>query len=241
MRTPRGLVAIAVSLLAVLAAGCGSSSSASGTAASTASSGNPLAAMTAQQILTKAIADFKASSSVHVAGSDNGSGQTFAIDLTIGTSGCTGTVALGGQGSMRLLRIGRTVWIKPDNEYWKSALNAAPEDLPAVEGKYVRLSPKGPVTSSFSSFCYLSQLAGQFSGGEDRVVKGRTATVLGHLALQLRDIQETGSAYVTLTATPELLQTVASGVHIDFTDYNAPLALTPPAASQTVTGSKYGL
>jgi hypothetical protein len=242
MRIPRGLVAIAVSLLAVLAAGCGSGSPASsGAAASTGPSGNPLAAMTAQQILTKAIADFKGASSVHLGGLEKDSGQTFAMDLTIGTNGCTGTIGMGAQGSLRLLRIGRTVWIKPDKEYWKSALSAAPQDLPAVQGKYVRLSPKGPVTSSLGSFCYLSQLASQFSGGADRVVKGQTATVLGQPALQLKDTQATGSAYVTLSATPELLQTGDTGGHIDFTDYNAPLTLTPPPARQTVAGSKYGL
>jgi hypothetical protein len=245
MRTPRRPVAIAVSLLAVLAAGCGAGSSTSAsTSTSTASAstaGNPLAALSAKQILAKAIADFKASSSVHLAGSERDSGQTFTMDLTIGANGCTGTVGLGGQGSMRLLRIGSTVWMKPDSKFWKSSLNATPADLSAVKGKYVRLSPKGPVTSSFSSFCYLSQLAGQFTGGQDRVVKGQTATINGQPALQLKDTQQAGSAYVTISATPEILQTGDSGGHVDFTDYNAPLALSAPPASQTVAGSEYGL
>ena len=157
MRTPRGPVAIAVALLAVLAAGCGASTStstptptststsasASTAPASTAPPGNPLAALTARQILTKAIADFKAASSVHVAGSEQAAGQTFTMDLTVGANGCTGTVGLGGQGSVLLLRIGGTLWMKPDDQFWKSALAAAPADLPAVEGRYVRLSPKG--------------------------------------------------------------------------------------------------
>jgi len=239
MQTPRGLVAIAIAMLAVLAAGCGASSASAGAPASTA--GNPLAALTARQILAKAIADFKASSSVHVAGSERDSGQTFTMDLTVGARGCAGTVGLGGQGSLRLLRIGGTIWLKPDREYWKSTLNATPADLSQVAGKYVRLSPEGPATSSFSSFCSLSQLAGQFSGGADRVVKGQTATVLGQPALQLKDTQQTGSAYVTISATPQILQTGDTGGYVDFTDYNAPLALTAPPASQTVAGSEYGL
>ena len=116
MRTPRGPVAIAVALLAVLAVGCGASSSTSGAPASTSgapasTSGNPLAALTARQILTKAIADFKAASSVHVAGSERAAGQTFTMDLTVGANGCTGTVGLGGQGSVLLLRIGGTLWM----------------------------------------------------------------------------------------------------------------------------------
>lgn len=258
MRTPRSPVAIAVALLAVLAAGCGSSTStptptptststsasaapASAAPSSTAPPGDPLAALTARQILTKAIADFKAASSVHVAGSEQAAGQTFTMDLTVGANGCTGTVGLGGQGSVILLRIGGTLWMKPDDRFWKSALAAAPADLPAVEGRYVRLSPKGPATSSFGAFCYLSQLASQVSGGENQLVKGQTATIGGQLALELKDTKQAGSAYVTISASPEFLQTGDTGGHVDFTDYNAPLALTAPPASQTVAGSKYGL
>jgi hypothetical protein len=241
MRTPRSPVAIAVALLAALAAGCGASSTTPGAPASTASPGNPLAALSARQILSKTITDFKAASSVHVGGSERDSGQTFAMDLTLGVNGCTGTIGLGAVGSMRLLRIGRTVWIKPDTGFWKSALAAAPAELPAVEGKYVRLSPKSPATSSFGSFCYLSQLVGQFSGPADQVVKGQTAIIDGQPALQLKEGKQTGSAYVTISARPEFLRIGDTSGHVDFSDYNAPLALTEPPASQTVAGSKYGL
>ena len=241
MRTPRCLAAIAVWMLAVLAAGCGASSPASGAPASTAPPGNPLAALSAKQILAKTIADFKAASSVHIAGSERASGQSFTMDLTVGASGCQGTVGLGGQGSVVLLRIGSTVWMKPDDQFWKSYLAATPADLPAVEGKYVRLSPKGPATSSFGAFCSLSQLAGQVGGTENQLVKGQTATIGGQPALQLKDTKQAGGAYVTISASPEFLQTGDTAGHVDFTDYNAPLALTAPPASQTVAGSKYGL
>ena len=241
MLRSRGLVAIAVWMLALLAAGCGASSAASSGPASSASSGNPLAGLTAKQILTKTIADFKAASSVHIAGSERNSGQAFTMDLTVGANGCTGTVGLGGQGSMRLLRIGSTVWMKPDDQFWKSILAAAPADLSAVKGKYVRLSPNGPATSSFSSFCYLSQLASQVTGAQNQLVKGQTATISGQPALQLKAVEQAGSAYVTISASPEFLQTGDNSGHVDFTDYNAPLALTAPPARQTVAGAKYGL
>lgn len=248
MRTLRSPVAIAVALLAVLAAGCGASATTSGPSASTSGApasttppGNPLAALTARQILSKAVADFKAASSVHIAGSERAAGQSFTMDLTVGANGCTGTVGLGAQGSVVLLRIGGTLWMKPDDQFWKSILAGAPADLPAVEGKYVRLSPKGPATSSFGAFCYLSQLASQVGGAENQLVKGQTATIGGQPALQLKDSTQAGSAYVTISPSPEFLQTGDTGGHVDFTDYNAPLALTAPPASQTVAGSKYGL
>jgi hypothetical protein len=241
MRILRRPVAIAVWMLAVLAVGCGASSATAGAPASTAPPGNPLAGLSARQILTRAITDFEASSSVHIAGSERAAGQTFTMDLTIGAHGCTGTVGLGGQGSMVLLRIGSTVWMKPDSQFWKSALNAAPARLSAVAGKYVRLSPKGPATSSFGAFCYLSQLASQFSGGENGVVKGQTATIGGQPALQLKETGQAVGAYVTITASPEFLRTGDTGGYVDFTDYDAPFALTAPPASQTVSGASYGL
>ena len=237
MRTPRRVVVIAIfGSLAGLVAGCGG-----GGSATSGSSGNALAGLTAKQILTKAVADLNASSSVHLAGSEQDSGQTYTMNLTLGSSGCTGTVGMGTQGTLRLLRIGSTLWINGDSKFWKSTLASSPGYLHAVEGKYVRLSPNGPATSSFSAFCYLSQLAGQFSSTENRVTKGQTTTILGQPALQLQDTQQSGMAYVTLSADPEFLRTGDSSGYVDFTNYNAPLNLSPPPAHQTVTGSKYGL
>jgi hypothetical protein len=237
MRIPRRVVAITVSSLAVLVAGCGGG----GSSASGGSTGNALAGLTAKQILTKAVADLNASSSVHLAGSEQDSGQTYTMNLTIGASGCTGTVGMGTQGTLRLLRIGSTVWINGDTKFWKSTLASSPGYLHAVEGKYVRLSPSGPATSSFSAFCYLSQLSGQFGSTENRVTKGQTTTILGQPALQLEDTQQSGTAYVTLSASPEFLRTGDTSGYVDFTNYNAPLTLSPPPAGETVTGSKYGL
>ena len=114
MRTPRHArrypVAMAISGRAVLAAGCGtagSTSSTAGTPALATPSGNPLAGLTADQIATKAEADLKAASSVHIAGPVTDSGQTYVLDLTIGPKGCTGTMASPGKGSFRLLKIGK--------------------------------------------------------------------------------------------------------------------------------------
>src|SRR5260370_1217822 len=57
----------------------------------------------------------------------------------------------------------------------------------------------------------------------------------------LKDTKQAGSAYVTISATPELLQPGDTGGRVDFTDYNASLMLTPPPASQTIAEATYGL
>ena len=49
------------------------------------------------------------------------SGQNIALNLTLGTQGCTGTMGINGEGSFVLLKIGKTLWIKPDDAFWKHA------------------------------------------------------------------------------------------------------------------------
>jgi len=59
--------------------------------------------------------------------------------------------------------------------------------------------------------------------------------------LQLKDNSDSSNAYVTISAHPEFVR-INGGRdgHLDFTAYNAPLTLTPPPASKTIDGSKYG-
>ena len=60
-------------------------------------------------------------------------------------------------------------------------------------------------------------------------------------ALQIKDTRNSGSAYVTISASPEFLRLDGgTSGHLDFTGYNAPMVLTPPPADQTVNGAKFG-
>jgi hypothetical protein len=242
MRMPRYARRVAVAMticgLAVLLAGCAAwkaASAASGSVAPTVSAG-PLAGLTASQILTRAVANLKAASSVHITGSTKVPGQTTAVDLTVGGNGCTGTIGIAGQGSVLLLGTGSTVWMKPDEQFYKAAGVSAAE-LSKLAGKYLRISAS---KSGIAALCYLGQLATQIGGGAGQVVLGQTTTVLGQRALQLNDVKPPGDAYVTASARPEFLRVgSSSGGYMDFTDYNAPFTVTPPPAAQTVDGASY--
>jgi hypothetical protein len=114
-----------------------------------------------------------------------------------------------GQGSFVLLKIGKTLWIKPNDAFWKHAAGdagAALGDL--VDGKYIKPSTKDS----------------------------------GQPALQLEDAADSANAYVTVSAQPEFLRLASGGSEgqLDFTQYNAPLHLSPPPASQVLDGAKYG-
>jgi hypothetical protein len=219
-------------------AACGSSG---GTQPASATPSNLFAGLTGVQIAAKAVADLKAASSVHIAGSITESGSSYLVDLTPSTKDCTGTLTVQGKGSFALLQIGQTLWIKPDNQFWTSE-GASSAVLHLVGGKWIKTSTSDSDFSSLRMLCSPAQLADSLSNNLNHVVKGTTTTVAGQSALQLRDTSTSNSAYVTISATPEFLRlNGGSNGQLDFSRYNASVTLTPPPASETIDGSEVGL
>ena len=210
-----------------------------GTAAS-----HPLAGLTAGQIAARVITDLKAASSVHLAGSVTDSAATYTVDVTAGSTNCAGTLGIPGHGSFALLKIGQRLWIKPDGQFWAS-MGASPANPHLVEGKYVQASPGDPVFSSVTMLCSPAQFADSLGNQMNHLVKGAATTIAGQSALPLRDTSTPDSANVTISASPEFLRLNAhdgsSQGQLDFSDYDAPVTLTPPPASTTIDGSKIGL
>jgi len=237
------------------AAACSSSgspaaSSTSATTGGTASAstqgsapGSVLDGLSADQIASRATANLKAVSSVHVKGSVQSSGQSIAMDLSLGTQGCTGTMGIKGQGSFVLLKIGQTLWIKPNDAFWKHAAGDAGSALgDLVSGKYIKPSAKDSGLASIGALCDPAKFAKSFGGDMTGMVKGATTTIAGQPALQIKDTADSANAYVTVSAQPEFLRLAGGGSdgQLDFTQYNAPLHLSPPPASQVLDGAQYG-
>jgi hypothetical protein len=246
-------VAAALAGAAILgsAAACSSSgtSTASGTSstpgstASASAQGGALDGLSADEIARRATADLKAVSSVHVKGSVQSSGQNIALNLSLGSQGCTGTMGIDGQGSFVLLKIGKSLWIKPDDKFWKHAAGSDGSALvDLVSGKYIKPSAKGSSLASIGALCDPAQFAKSFGSDMTGMVKGTSTTIAGQSALQIKDSGDAASAYVTVDAKPQFLRLDGGGSNgrLDFTDYNAPLHLTPPPASKTLDGAKYG-
>ncbi len=244
--------AVAVVLLgaAVLgtATACGTSASSSSATSNAASAsaraaGNPLSGLTADQVATRTIADLKSVSSVHVNGQAKDSGQVITFNLIMGRKGCKGTMGIRGEGSFSLLKIGKTVWIKPDTKFWKYAAGSSltPAVMQIVVGKYIKPAGKNSSLGALGAFCNPGQFANIFGGPTSGLVKGGTSTISGQPALQLKDTGDPAVAYVTLSSRPEFLRMDGgSKGRLDFTRYNAPLRLTRPSARETLDGAKYG-
>lgn len=222
----------------------GSGSAAVGTSTGSAASGDPLAGMSADDIATQAWANTKAAVSVHVKGSGTDSGKplTFALTLVKG-KGCTGTMSEGADGSFQIVMIGKTVWIKPDQAFWKANGGSDPATLSIVSGKYIK-DAAGTGLGAMSTLCNLSNWIGGNGGDQATgMVKGTTVTVNGQPSLQLKDSGDSASAFVSVSARPLVLRIVdpsANGGTFDFTDYGTVTTVTAPPASQTLDGKKYG-
>ena len=214
-----------------------------GSTASASAQAGPLAGLSADEIARRATADLKVVKSVHVKGSVQSSGQNIALNLSLGSQGCTGTMGIDGEGSFVLLKIGKSLWIKPDDKFWNHAAGSAGSALiDLVSGKYIKPSAKGSSLASIGALCDPAKLAKSFGSDMTGMVKGTSTTIAGQPALQIKDSGDAASAYVTVDAKPQFLRLDGGGSNgrLDFTDYNAPLHLTPPPASKTLDGAKYG-
>ena len=232
--------ALASALLVVGAAGCGGAGP-TGTIAG--SKANPLATLSADQIASKAVADLRTATAVHIAGSVTDSGQPIGLNLTlVPGKGCDGSMSMQNRGSFLLIMIGTAVWLQPDEKFWKSVGGSDPAVLKILAGKYLKTSAKGGL-AQMGQLCDPSKLLLGSLKNTTGLVKGKNATISGQPALQITDGAKSGFVYVSVSARPQLLRITSTGsssAQLDFTAYGTPVTLTAPPASQTLDGAKYG-
>lgn len=225
----------AASAWCLAAVACGSGSS------------DPLANASAKTVATEAIANTKAASSLMISGGVTQSGTTYSINLGIkGSQGCTGTIGEGSKGSVKLITIGKTVYMAPDNTFWKA--NMGSEASPAaalLAGKYLKFAATDSGVSAIADMCDVSKLFdSQTTPGN--VTKEKVTTLGGVQVLPLKDSSDGSVAYVTDTGKPEIVEITApknakDGSGKITVTIGAPVTLTAPPASQVIDASKFGM
>ena len=224
-------VMLLAAAIAAVTAACGSSAIS-----------DPLAGLTSKQIAAKAVAGTEAAPSVRVTGSGSDSGQPVSLDMTlVRGKGCQGSLTEGKYGTFKLVYDGATVWMLPDSKFYKAS--GVPAAAAAVlDGKYLKLKASGSGLGSLADVCSLPALLSQFAV-DAGTAKGVVTTLGGQRAVRITDRSSTGKAYVSDTASPELLQIDkpgSGGGQINLSYTGNPGTITPPPASQTIDGSKYG-
>lgn len=238
----------ALSACCLAAAACSSTTSSTGTAASPSSTPDPLAGLTAAKIQAEAIANAEAAPSLTLAGTVSQSGQSYNVDLGIKRGqGCTGTVEEGSSGSFKLIVIGKTIYLNPDNRFWTTAGGSGASAIIAlVNGRYIKTTTSDKNTAGLTDVCNISKmLAPDKASGTVTDTKGTVTTLNGIRVLQLKS-SDGSAGYVTDTSKPELVEAIApkgakNGSGKITVSVGAPVTLTAPPASQVINGSAVGL
>jgi hypothetical protein len=192
-----------------------SAATSAATLASANPAGDPVAALTAAQIAAKANTDLKAATSFHVSGSITLSGSSTDLDITSGDGKCAGKMTIAGI-TLAFVEIGTTLWIDAGQP-----------------GGYLKTTTTKSQYGSMMSICGASQVATMVGPTVD-LSKGTDAVIDGQPTLQLME-GDAASIYVTASATPEYVRYVASAhEQLDFSDINAPVAISPPPASDVL-------
>ena len=206
---------------------------------------DPLARLSANEIAREALANTKAATSMHVAGTIADSGQTITFSETIGHSGmeCSGTYSERGKGSFQIVLLGPTLWIKPDDTFWQGA-DIPAAALPRVSGKWLQTSTSASGMGSLAMMCSISKLFGtNVPTSDPKLYKDPITAPDGKvLSLELADGPGGASLYVADTAHPLITEFdsphYGSAGSIHLTGYGTAVTITAPPASEVITPSQ---
>jgi hypothetical protein len=229
---PLALTAAAAAAVPLLLTACSSASSSPGLSSSARSSqgpnstssasaaaspaGNPLAALTADQIASKVNRDLEAASSFRVSGSISVSGEHVKLNLKRAPGDCAGTITINGS-TVGLVQIGSKLWVDPDGG-----------------GQYIETTSGNADYGQVVGLCSPGQLAGILAATYG-LTKGGTTVIDGQSALELKEGADIENIYVTDSATPEYVRyDIPGSEQLDFSGFNTSIAITPPPASQTL-------
>ena len=247
---PAGILTAAIILTTAACSSAGSSRSVDSRPSGesrTSAAPAPLAGLTADQIVQKALKDLAAASSVRITGQlpINQQGNV-AIDLTdVAPASCQGTIALASAGASgpptaAITKVDGTAYVKLNQSYLKN-LHVPAGESAELNGKYIKSSSSSTI-ADLSHLCVLSTLVNAFTQGDTGFAKAGTVTVEGQPALALTQPNATdgGTVYVSDGATPVILSLQETGgplAFLDFTDFNAPVTITAPPAADIFYGA----
>lgn len=209
-------------------------------ACSSGGSGDPLGGMNANEITMKAFSDLNNASSVHVTGPSNGGGTNYNLDVTLSTKNCQGTYATPAKGTFHVLTLDGTTYFSANQLYWKSS-GASGSNLSLLTSHIIKVGPNSQTLAALNTLCHPSQLAKSFTGNVSGMIDRGWTTINGQKVMHITDGGDAAGIYVSDSSTPEVIRLNAgSNLDLVFSNYNAPLNLTAPPASQLLDGKKMG-
>ena len=235
---------MSVGVIAACGAQASSNSAHASAAPSTSLAADPLASLTALAIDRQALNDLTEVSSVHFTLSSSQLGQTGSFSFTIVNGvGCTGTD--GASAAFSVIYRDNTVWIKPSAATWRLLANlgsASAHVVALASGKWIRESAANARGyANVSEICTLRYLANPVFKAGTQFVKEAPTTLGRQRIVEIKEIPEGTTDYVTDTPNPYLIKSIETGgMTATFTDYGAQATITPPPGSEVIDESILG-
>lgn len=226
------------------ATACGGSSTSSLAAAPSASSTvDPLAGLSASKVIGKATADAAAAPSVRLTGTMTQQGQHMTMDVGIKRGqGCAGSFGLGNKGTLKLIMIGKTIYMNPDKQFWTANAGAGGSAMVSlVNGRYLKVPTSDTNMAGMADLCDVTKL---IETGDHTYTKGAVTTLDGRRVLAIK-VSDGSTDYVTDTSKPQYVEAFApkgtkDGSGKTTISVGAPVTLTAPPASQVIDGTTIG-
>ncbi len=208
--------------------GCGSSSS-----------GNGVAAKSAEQIVAEAKKTADGASSVHVSGSVTSGGSPVTLDLKLAAEkGATGQIAQNGS-TFKIVIAGGIAYISGSDAFYRKLGGSAAAQL--LAGKWLKVPTNTPEFSSFASLTNMRKLLDTVLVGHGTLEKGSTTRIAGEPAIAVKDTTRGGTLYVATSGKPYPLQIVKSGSEagtIVFGGWDQPVEISAPANAVDISELK---
>ncbi len=238
MRTTTGLVAV-VLLAGACTSGPGATGAGSSGAGSTAAvvTAGPVDGTDAAAILSRATAQAKAASSGAFAGTIRDQGETATVAFLGTADGSSVDVrkAAAKAGTVRLVSVDGTVYVKADDTFWSS--QSVPFIVSLAGGKFIKV-PAGvvPVLDELTLSSFVDRSIATFPASDlgESVGEELVNTIPSWVLTTRSGRPEDGALYVSKDKGEVVrwIGTAASPGRLDFSRWNVDLGITPPPADQ---------
>ncbi|MFF9333654.1 hypothetical protein [Streptomyces albogriseolus] len=202
----------------------------------------PFAGLSGGEITERALAATTGAPSLRFTGEipDEESGGTLRLDLALDKKGdCAGTLGLGDEGEVELIKTGGTLYAKYDEAFLRAQSEGEPQaDVDAVvemmAGTWTKMAATGADAEDIAGFCDLDEVLGDAGNGSSDATRGKATTLDGTPALTLteQDGKDRYTFYVATEGEPYLLRlestSAADPGTITFTDFGKPVPAGKP-------------
>ncbi|GAB2941672.1 hypothetical protein [Streptomyces sundarbansensis] len=158
---------------------------------------------------------------------------------------CTGTMSMGGEGVMDVVKTGDTVYTRFDEALLREQAEGEPEEdvdaaVELLAGRWTESKASDPDTEDSIEFCDLKGLLEEFEASDNAAQKEGPTKVAGKPALRLteKEGKETYTIDVAAEGDPYILRITSRGgeepMTMNLSDFDAPVVAEKPAAKDIV-------